>query len=164
MVAIRTQKRSAADNSNPLSQSVILQLVLSYVPGQWLILAAVSSLWKSVYSELDAQDMQTAGPYNKKAFTCVPQMTLFSSVFASPALVKYAHESNLDNSKASYRYAAGRQGSAATLVAARDLGMPFTINTMRAAAAGNQLNVVQYAHQQHEVAVSVSWSICSSKT
>jgi hypothetical protein len=56
-------------------------------------------------------------------------MTLYSSVLASPSRLKLAHESDLDSSQESYHYAAGRYATVATLAAAHELGMKYSVET-----------------------------------
>jgi hypothetical protein len=150
MTATGAQKCSAAERIDPLNEAGILQRVLSYVPGQWLFLAAVSSLWRSVYSRLTARTMQqrtfSYRGITTADFTCVPQMTLYSTVFASPSRVQFTHESGVNCSTTSYQLAAGMHATVATLVAARELGMHFTVYTMRGAADGNELSVLQFLH------------------
>jgi hypothetical protein len=145
MIATRTQQQSASESCNP--EGGVLQRVLCYVgPGHWLFLSTVSSLWRDLYSKLAAIEMviNRCG----ETITCVPQMTLYSSVFASPARVRLAHQANLDNTTVFYQYAAGKYSTWATLVAACTLGMVFTDLTMFGAAECNQLAVVQLLHAQ----------------
>jgi hypothetical protein len=152
MVATRAQKRYAVDNSNPLCQTGILQRVLSYVgPGHWFFLSTVSSFWKDLYSSLAASVMQIHrfGMHTAvRDFTCVPQMTLFSSIFASPSRVRLVHERGLDTTTASFRHAAGRYADVPALEAAHELGMQYDCETSLGAAMCNELSVLQYLHAQ----------------
>jgi hypothetical protein len=81
-------------------------------------------------------------------FTCVPRMTLYSSVFASPSRVRLAHESGLNFSTENFRHATGKHADVATLKAARELGMHYTGLTILGAAERNELGVVQFLHAQ----------------
>jgi hypothetical protein len=123
--------------------------VLSYIPGQWLFLAAVSSFWRDMYSRLTAIQLKKKSLYMQTAdFTCVPQMTLYSSVFASPARVKYAHASGVSCSTADYQFAAGRHATVAALITAREVGMYYTVVVMVGVADCNTLPVMQFLHAQ----------------
>jgi hypothetical protein len=156
MEAAGAHKRSATERVDPLNEAGILQQVLSYVPVQteWpLFLATVNSLWRSVYSRLDAQEMQRKSfsyvmGITAADFTCVPQMTLYSSVFASPSRVHYAHESGMKCSRVSYQYAAGRHATVTTIITARDVGMDYSAATMTGVADCNTLPVMQFLHAQ----------------
>eukprot|EP00953_Heterococcus_sp_UTEX-ZZ885_P012301 7054-Heterococcus_DN1.PRE.1 len=103
------QQHSAADDSNPLHQPGILHEVLSYVgPGHWLFLAKVSSLWRDMYLKVNSAVMSKAYSfYSDPCFTCTPQMTLYSAVFASPAAVQHAHACGLKCRGGRYEFAAG---------------------------------------------------------
>jgi hypothetical protein len=129
MVATRAQKRSAAENSNPLCQTGILQRVLGYVgPGHWFYLSTVCSLWGYLYSRVADTTLQKRSYLgNVQQFSCVPQMTLYSSMFASPSRVRLAHQQeDVNNSTSAYQYAAGKYSTVASLVAAHELGMDYT--------------------------------------
>jgi hypothetical protein len=152
MVATRAQSPCAAD-SNPLLDAGILSHILSYVgPGEWSFVAAVSSLWKDVYCGVSARTLErasTAGSLYVQNFTCVPQMTLSSAVFASPSRVRLALEHGLGNPREClYHAAAGRHASIAPLGAAHELGMKYSFYTMIGAAESNELSVVQFLHEQ----------------
>jgi hypothetical protein len=148
MMASGAQKRSATARSDPLNEAGIVQRVLlSYVPRQWLFLAAVSSLWRSVYARTAATTMQTAG-MQKRTFCCLQQMTLYSSVFGSLSRVQYAHAIGVDLSAASFQLAARKYGTTASLVAARELGMTYSLAVVKGVADCNTLAVMQFLHAQ----------------
>eukprot|EP00953_Heterococcus_sp_UTEX-ZZ885_P007680 4633-Heterococcus_DN1.PRE.4 len=153
MVATLAQKRSAAESCNPLLDSGVLWNVLSCVgPGQHLFLALVSKGWKDVYATVESQQLTIEPLTNNSSsnvLMCVPQMTLYSSVFASPSRVKLAQQSRLDCSLWYYRHAAGKYADAATLAAAHELGMEYTEMTMAAASLHNNLAAVQHLHSQN---------------
>jgi hypothetical protein len=116
MVATRAQDRSDSDNCSPLHQVGILRHVLSYVgPGHWFFLSTVSSLWRELYAGSADRRMQrrrlTYAMYiHSEDFTCVPQMTLYSSVVASPSRVRFASQNDVDCSTRGFQYIAGRHG------------------------------------------------------
>jgi hypothetical protein len=127
--------------------------VLSYVgPGHYLFVTPISNLWKEAYSALEQQQLtaydEKRSGKTENTITCVSQMTLYSSVFASLSRVRLAHESGLDYTSEAYQLAAGRHADVATLAVAQDLGMQYTAKTMSGAAQCNKLAEVQYLHSQ----------------
>jgi hypothetical protein len=136
-----------AESSTPLHDMGIVQRVLSYVgSGEWRFVATVCSSWRDLYSAVADKVIRRIAysTYYERGFTCVPQMTLYSSMFSSPSRVRLAAESGVDNSKESYQFAAGRSASIETLVVARELGMEFTVETMQGAARyDNKLHIMQ---------------------
>jgi hypothetical protein len=150
MVATRAQKRSAKDSLNPLQHAGILQRVLDYVgPGHWCFLAEVSSLWRDVYRRVAEVEVQAIGCYDKEHVVCVPPMTLYSAVLASPARVRHADAHELRCTSDKYMCAAGRHADVPFLQVAHALGMPYMYIAMMAAAARcNKLAVVQFLRAQ----------------
>jgi hypothetical protein len=151
MVATRAQKRSAADNSNPLLDFGILQNVFTYVgPGHSLFVALVSTWWKDVYFKQESKQRASyvLNKYSRAVTRITVQMTLHSCVFTSPSRVNFAHESGLDCTSQEYQRAAGKHASVTTLERAHELGMLYTETTMFAAAQSNRLAVVQFLHGQ----------------
>jgi hypothetical protein len=150
MLAIQEQGRSAADSSNPLLDFGVLQTVLSYVgPGHHLFVAPVSKWWRDMYASVGRQQLRGFDEDGcKDFFTCVPEMTLFSSAFASPSRVQLAHANGLDCTllTETQQCAVGKHASIATLAAAHDLGMEYTAAIMARAAKCKKLAEVQYLH------------------
>jgi hypothetical protein len=139
----RAQKRIAPNNRNPLQQPDPLQRVLEYVgPGHWCLVAEVSSLWRDMYAKVPSSEVHVIDFNNK--ITCVPQMTMFSTMFASPSRVRHAHAHDLDYLTVAYERAAGQYADITTLDAARKLGMYCSYELMVGAARCNELAVVQY--------------------
>jgi hypothetical protein len=136
MILSRTQKRSAADSSNPLQQVGILQHVLNYVgPGHWCFVAEVS-LWRDIYTRVANRDVYSrTKPWFE--ITCLPQMTAFSSVFTSPSRARLAHALGLRYDTAEHQYVAAMHADIATLEAAHELGMQYTKPAMDGAARCN---------------------------
>jgi hypothetical protein len=62
--------------------------------------------------------------YFEQTITCDPQMTLYSSVFTSPARVRQT--SGLDCTSETYQHAAGKHADIATLATAHEMGMEYT--------------------------------------
>jgi hypothetical protein len=148
----REQERSAADSSNPLHQTGILQHVLDYVgPGHWCFVSEVSSLWRDLYINL-AERMAIC----EEKIARIPQMTLFSAVFASPSRVRHAAEHGLNCTTEAYQSAAGMYADVVTLKAAHAQGMQYSISAMYGAVRCNELSVVQFLRAQgcawHELA------------
>ena len=151
MVAIKAYKRNAADQQNALCERGILLRILSYVgPGHWHFLATVSSLWRDTYVRVAPRKLLFTTFHRRRFvdFTCNPQTTLYSSVFASPSRVRLAHGSGVDCSKETYQLAAGTYGTITALVAAHELGMDYTALTLQGAATCNKLCVLQFLHAQ----------------
>jgi hypothetical protein len=143
---------SESSSSNPLYGIDVLQQVLSYVgPGQHLFLSAVCSLWRAVYPTVPSRHL-TGHTANLREYsiTCCAQMTLYSSVFASPARVQVAHCSGLNLNKPQCQYAAGKYASAATLLAACALGAQVTIATLKGAAAAGDLTKLMWLHSKQQ--------------
>jgi hypothetical protein len=91
----RTQKRRAADASNPLLKTVILNQMLSYVgAGHWNFLATVCRPWRDAYALVASREIERL-PFEDDEdgdeIECIPQMTLYSSIFASSSRVELAH-------------------------------------------------------------------------
>jgi hypothetical protein len=98
-----------------------------------------------LYARIDARAMLSFEK-RPKEFTCVPQMTLYSAVFASPSRVRLAHAHGVSCSTAKYRQAAARHGTIESLAAAREIGMQYNACTMESAAQCNLLPVLQFLH------------------
>jgi hypothetical protein len=72
-----------------------------------------------------------------------------NAYIASPSRVRLAYDCGLRSSTHEYyRHAAGKYGTAASLAAARDLGMKFLMLTMWGAVICNQLPALQFLHAQ----------------
>jgi hypothetical protein len=149
MIADRMQKCSAAERGNLLFESGILQIVLSYVGvGQHLYVRPVSRWWKESYATLESQSLTIFTGLTRNTIICTPQMTLCSSVFASPATVRLAYNSGLACTSEAFHRVAGEGADIETLAAARSLGMECTAATLTAAAECNKLAEVQYLRSQ----------------
>jgi hypothetical protein len=149
MVEIREQKRSTTDNRNPLQQAGSLQRVLNYVgPGHWCFVAEVSSWWSTLYKTIASRDVDSSTrPWIK--ISCVPQMTLYSAVCASPARVRHAQAHKLECTTTNFESAAGMFADVATLKAAHELGMYYeSAAAMAGAVQCNTLEVVQFLRAQ----------------
>jgi hypothetical protein len=149
MDATTAQKRSATDNINPLQHAGILQRVLDYVgPGHWCFVAEVCGQWRDLYKKVASTELKTTDLYPQNII-CVPHMTLYSSVFASPSRVRLRKPwHGLECRTRAYQRAAGRHADIDTLRAAQELGMPFTEAVMEGAAHCNTLAVVDFLHAQ----------------
>jgi hypothetical protein len=149
-MAVHVQKRSSAGSSDPLLHFDVLQTVLSYVGvGHHLFVAFVSKWWQELYATLPDQQLTVYNESDTKhAITCAPNMTLFSSVLATPSRVKLAHKSGVSCISRAYWRAAGLHADTATLRAAHQLGMNYTKTTMAGAAECNKLAEVQFLYGQ----------------
>jgi hypothetical protein len=150
MNSTQAQKRNAADSINSLLAPGVLQIMLSYVgPGHHLFMAPISKSWKDMYAAVNSQQLTVFDERSRdRIITRVPQMTLYSAVFASPARVKLAHDVGLDCTSKACQRTAGKHADVATLAAAYEVGMDYTATTMAAAFHCNRLAVVQFLHGQ----------------
>eukprot|EP00953_Heterococcus_sp_UTEX-ZZ885_P036531 18804-Heterococcus_DN1.PRE.1 len=94
----RASKRSTSDDSrNPLRLAGIVQHVLDHVgPGHWYFISTVSKLFKDCYERVETDVLLTDGyrsGLHADVITCVPQMTLYSSIFSSSSRVSLTHAS-----------------------------------------------------------------------
>jgi hypothetical protein len=148
MLATEQQQCSAADSKHPLLDPSVLQIVVSYVGlGHHLFVAPVNSLWREAYVALQSQELRFRIK-REGNITCVPQMTLYSSVFSSPSRVKLAHSIGLGCRAAAYQRAAGKFADIVTLATAHELGMEYTADAMKVAARFNKLTEVQFLHSK----------------
>jgi hypothetical protein len=127
----------------------VLQTVLSYVGvGHHLFVAPVK-LWRELHGKLQSEQLKVYDESGEGyAITCASNMTLFSSVLATPSRVKLAHKSGVSCNVAAYWRAAGLHADIATLRAAHQLGMHYTRTTMAGAAECNKLAEMQFLHSQ----------------
>jgi hypothetical protein len=143
MMYTRAHKRSAADSSTPLHEAGTLKRVLDYVGGgRWCFMAEVNSLWRDVYMKVAGKEIQMIGLHTR--MTCIPQTTVFSSVFESPYRVRLAHAHELACTTTRYERATGMHADVYALGAAHELGMQYTRAVMLGAARCNELAVVQF--------------------
>jgi hypothetical protein len=89
-----------------------------------------------------------AGGSREKDITCVPQMTLYSSVFTSPSRVMHAYQNGVDCTSERYQCAASEYADVVLLAKAHWLGMEYTATTMAAAAQRNKVAVVHYLNSE----------------
>jgi F-box domain len=152
-VARPQPEKASATSSTSLLTDDVVKHVLEYVgAGHWFSLAAVSKLWREVYAKLPAIEVARMACclYSEGNFTCDPQMSLCSAVFASPSLVRLAHDWGFNFKRGVCQTAAGAYADIATLKAARKLGMSYRASTMVAAVARpNQFAVLQYLYSEH---------------
>jgi hypothetical protein len=132
MSATREHKRSATDSSNPLQQAGVLKHVLDYVgPGHCCFVGEVDWLWRGLYLRVASRE------------------TMYSAVCGSPSRVRLAATRGLDCTTQAFMSFAGRYADVATLKAAQELGVDFTIgvSAIEGAVRCNNLTVVQFRDQ-----------------
>jgi hypothetical protein len=151
--------RMGADS--PLSNAGILQHVLGYVGHcQWLYIGGVSQLWQECYLQLasvqkhhDLPHINLYAPAHCAACTC------WRAVFESPDRLQLVQDLRRKKSPrlpqfSQYNYrvhsAAAKHGSIATLTAAHELGLPWTSDGVRGAAASGDLAKLQFMVEQHQ--------------
>jgi hypothetical protein len=151
MISSATAKAATANSSsNPLRDPGILHHILSFVgPGHWLAYATISSFWRDVYATLASiQMIGHAGNRREHVITCVPQMTLYSSILSSPSSVVHAVNCGFECMSQQFKYAAGRYADIPTLKAANALGMAYTSTTMSGAARAGALAKLQWLYTE----------------
>jgi hypothetical protein len=167
MVNTRAQKRCVADNSNPLLKTGILERVLGYIgPGHWYFISAVSKLWKDLYRTVD-DDPTAADRYygigygSSYEFTCVPQMTLYSSLWASPSRMVLAHSTGLGFlAGSSNEYSAGWHADHTTLVAAQALGLQFSPHVLAGAVRAGDVAKAKWLHTEQHCELGEHETLC----
>jgi hypothetical protein len=144
MAAIAS-KRVIIETRELLYEPAVLQRVLSYAGlGHWFFIAAVSSLWRDLYSRLRPRMLQVYAPSGyKEEIICVAQMTLYSSVLQSASRVRLAHAHGLKFTK-SFELAAGGYGTVEAVMAARELGLLLSSATAQGAAGCSNMSVLQF--------------------
>jgi hypothetical protein len=159
MVATRTQlKRFVVGSSSPLEDPHILKNVMSYVgPGHWLFLSAVSKAWLDIYSSLESVRMRRLDLQGRvKVFTCLARHTMCAAVFASASRVRPAHSCGLQLSNwrtcapLQTELRAGKHADIETLVAAHDLGLPWSGSVLRGAAESGCFFKLQWLMDEKE--------------
>jgi hypothetical protein len=150
-------KRSGIAITFPLDDAGILLRVLNVLgPGQHLLISAVSKAWRESYARVDsAQIPDMVYFYNAEAhlMTITPEMTLYSAVFTSAALVKLAHEHGLalKGYNGKLERIAGRVADVNTLRAAHELGLQLTDEVLYGAAEclKSSVHKLQWLHDEH---------------
>jgi hypothetical protein len=140
------RKQAVAAASHPLADASVLQQVFSVVPGHWLFLGAVCREWRDAYAELaDQQVFSIDHHLDDQLVTCGSTSTLYSAAVASPATARLASKSGLKIcTNKNVQVNAGAHANVQILAALRELGMPFGITLMKAAAASGRLDILQH--------------------
>jgi hypothetical protein len=152
MVSTRKQKQALAAASDPLRDVGILQHVLAFLPGNWLILGAVCREWNAVYAGMVDHQHQLRG-FNlrsildtrilkRKTAICGRKTTLFSAAVASPAVARLAHSCGLMMCD-QFQLMAGLHADIETLTVLRQLRMPLSDIVIIAVALSGRLNTLQ---------------------
>jgi hypothetical protein len=167
MMNTQVKKRSAADDeSSPLRQAGILQQMLDYVgPGHWYFVSTVSKLRKDLYEKV-ASHRTAAYSYENGCFhffTCICKMTLYSSIFASPARVGLAHDGGFHyHEEQDYvvQYQAGVHADQETLVTAHELGLQYSPHVLNGALRSGDLSKVMWLHTEQHCVLDPREGIC----
>jgi hypothetical protein len=124
--------------------NTVLHVLGHLGPGYWLIAAPVCKQWCQSYADA----MRLLAPDASGQCQPPPQRTLYSTAFASPAAVQWAHACGLrfDGFTASIQRRIGLQADKATLSAALRLDLPYCIDLVRGAAAAGNLQTLQLLH------------------
>jgi hypothetical protein len=145
----------AWDSTAILGEAGILEVVLSCVgPGHWFFVAAVSSLWRKVYAEIERVQVHAGRAYGSQYYLRYPKMTLYSSVLASTARLRLAHDGGLACNAYKFAEAAVKHADLPTLLAAHELGMQLTYSLAamlsRTVAAQQSLPMKKWLQTQQQ--------------
>jgi hypothetical protein len=161
-----------SNSSIVFSKPDILRQILGYVgPGHWLFVAAVNTLCTQLYYGVASLEMD-AHVANDRGYkiTCISQMTLYSSAFASPSRLRLADKQcTIKRSGAAaqrYQYALGRHADIAILAAAQLSGIVLDIWTLNGAVAVDALPKVQWlcSLMMHDPSDELSFDAASSSS
>jgi hypothetical protein len=163
---------ASRSSSIALSTPDILRQILGYVgPGHWLFIAAVNSLWIQLYygvASVEQRAYDTNGSEHK--ITCIPQMTLYSSVFASPSRLRLADKQcSIEWTSAArkrFQYAAGKYADIETLRTVSSLGVDLSGWTLKGAAAVDALAKLKwlFTKLQYAPGIELSYSAAASSS
>jgi hypothetical protein len=124
-------------------------------PGHWYSISTVSKLFKDCYERVETDVVLTDGyrsGLHADVITCVPQMTLYSSIFSSSSRVSLTHASGYGYFDDMFLdYFAGVHADQSTLQAAHELGLiRYSSDVLAGAArAGNLVKVMWLHEEQH---------------
>jgi hypothetical protein len=164
----RTEKRIAAERSNPLLNTGILQHILQYSLDSWFV-SSVSKLWQRTYCNFDFVEVPEVvrGPWSATAH-CKPDMTLRRSIFTSPSRLSLALELGaLCLSDEATAYTLGVLSSTETLAAALELGLELSDDLAKGiAVSGRSSSMVWLCEElQYELPNSIAdWAVLSRST
>jgi hypothetical protein len=139
----------SSSSSIALNKPDILKQILDYVgPGHWLF-TIVNSQWVQLY--YGVASMEVTGHIAEGRdikVTCIPQMTLYSSAFASPSRLRLADKQcTIKRSGAAaqrYQYALGRYADIVTLSAAHFSGTVLDAWTLYGVIAADAVPKLQW--------------------
>jgi hypothetical protein len=143
----RGQKRAAVERRLPLYYPDVLNRVLSYVgPEQHIFISPVCKAWRAAYRKVPAVDHDSNHILcEQHAQSCIT-ITSRAQVFASASRVRAAHAHGFkwDPPLTEYSWegrglaVAGSRGTREALLAAKELGMPWTQQITRGATRAPQ--------------------------
>jgi hypothetical protein len=151
MMKTEAQNRSAADeSSSPFYQAGIVQKILDYVgPGHWLFISTVSKLYRDLYKKVKSQHVVSRG----RKGVADSNMTLFSSVCASPSRLRLAHSRGYGClvNKSLREYYIGWVADKPTLMTAHELGLvKYSSDVLTGAVRAGDLTKAIWLHtEQH---------------
>jgi hypothetical protein len=158
----------AAGADNVLSNASILRHIIDFVGfGNWLPVAAVNSSWHKAYKatirrsvyiqELFLSCDSSSGQYsssrtNLYAASC----TSYSAACESLSRLTMAHQYGLGFQHDDWRFQriAGRAASIEVLVLAHEFGMPYSHQVLVGAVESDNINVLQWLHNEQSCAIT----------
>jgi hypothetical protein len=164
MMASLAAQHPLLNERNPLRHAGILELILSFLEGDGLFVLSIHKSWKAIYEKLlafgNARCKRLRARFSRllKDHVHDSGCTSLKAVFASPSRVQLAIATKTglefstfdhpDNWRIQFR--AGCFADASTLLAARDLGLPFSSRVaMGAVESGNISKLVWLLTDQH---------------
>jgi hypothetical protein len=156
-MASAAAQQHVQDERNPLRHNGILELILSSLEGDGIFVLSVNKSWKATYEKLlahsNAIGSRVPEPCRPRGKAHVHDINCTSpqAIFASPSRVKLVVATNgvqfntIDHSD-NWRieFAAGKFADVATLLAARELGLPFSDRVVCGAAASGDISKLDW--------------------
>jgi hypothetical protein len=145
--AAQSHKRVLTERSCPLSEPGISELVLSFLAWEGIYVKTVCKEWSACYEKLMAAPQKRRTPMYLILHLHSCSCTDVSVAFTSAARVRLAGLWGLRFDKPdSYklRYCAGKHGDISTLLAAHELGLPYSHEVVREAAESGCLEKLKW--------------------
>jgi hypothetical protein len=157
-----------SSSSIALNKPDIVRQILEYVgPGHWLFSLVNTLCVQLYYGVASVEKRAYARDGREYTITCIPQMTLYSSAFASPSRLRLTDKQCTiqwtHDTMQRYQYALGRHADIDTLRAAHKLGLSFSARTLRGAATADAVAKLQWLCTQHHFAPSTELSFDAAR-
>jgi hypothetical protein len=147
-------KKFSTKMHHPLHDSILLHTVLEFVGvGEFVFVALVSSAWHAAYKQLPSGGTTEFIPSDQQQHgsSCQPCMTLLKAALASEARLQLSEQYGLPlNKQCNWRLqrAAGAYASPQVLLAAHQLGLPYSASVAEGAAEAANLCTLKWLHTE----------------